>query len=93
MKRPRDMIRAKKYKRCGCGFHGVHNKPRWSNVWRIRNAVRKLRIVKSKTKEKEIIRTIDPLTGQLLPEELDKLQERRLYREKFLLRHNIGEEE
>ena len=46
MKRPSDMPRAKKYKRCGCGWHSRKNKPKNSNVWKIRNAIRILRRMK-----------------------------------------------
>ena len=50
VKRPSDMIRAKKYNRCGCGVHGVHDKPKDSNPWTIRNAIRVMRKWKNRFK-------------------------------------------
>lgn len=41
------MIRVKKYFRCNCGVHGrPHNKPPYSNHWRLKNGIRKLRRLK-----------------------------------------------
>ena len=40
MRRPRDMIRAKHYNRCGCGAHSMGNKPKDSNHWRLKNGIR-----------------------------------------------------
>jgi len=42
-KKPHDMIRPKKYKKCGCGGHSRGKKQRGANKWQVRDGIRKIR--------------------------------------------------